>query len=61
MNAHREKILEFLKKEKIVTSSDVARFLKVSWNTAESYLKELLIENKVERIKKIGANLWTRK
>jgi Mn-dependent DtxR family transcriptional regulator len=61
MNAHRNKILEFLRKEKVATSSDVARFLKVSWNTAESHLKELLIENKVERIKKRGANLWTKK
>jgi Mn-dependent DtxR family transcriptional regulator len=58
MKSHREKILSFIKKEKVVTSSDVARFLKVSWNTADSYLKELLIERKVERMKKKGVTLW---
>ena len=61
MKIHRKKIVELLKKEKIVTSSDVAHFFKVSWNTAESYLKELLIEGKVERIKKRGVNLWMKK
>ncbi|MBU0907740.1 MAG: hypothetical protein KKD18_01480 [Nanoarchaeota archaeon] len=58
MSPHREKILQLIKKEKIVTSSDVARYLKVSWNTADSYLKELLIEKKLERIKKRGVTLW---
>ncbi len=60
MKSHSDKILEFIKKERIVTSSDVARFLKVSWNTAESYLKDLVIDKKVERIKKRGVNLWTK-
>lgn len=58
MRSHRDKILNLIRKEKVVTSSDVARFLKVSWNTADSYLKELLIERKVERIKKRGVTLW---
>ncbi len=58
MKVHRDKIIEFVKKERVVTSSDVARFLKVSWNTADSYLKELLIENKIERMKKKGVTLW---
>jgi Mn-dependent DtxR family transcriptional regulator len=58
MRSHRDKILALLKKEKVVTSSDVARELKVSWNTAESYLKELLIEKKIQRMKKKGATLW---
>jgi len=61
MRSHREKILEFIKKSKIVTSSEVAKFLKVSWNTGDSYLKELLIERKVERLKKKGVTLWMRK
>lgn len=59
MRSHRERILEMIKKEKVVTSSDVARFLKVSWNTADSYLKELLIEKKIDRIKKKGVTLWS--
>lgn len=58
MKSHREKIIGFVKKERVVTSSDVARFLKVSWNTAESYLKELLIEGTLERMKKKGVTLW---
>ncbi len=58
MQSHRERILGLIKKEGIVTSSEVAKFLKISWNTADSYLKELLIERKVERIKKVGTTLW---
>ena len=61
MIPHRNKILELIRKEEIVTSSEVAKFLKVSWNTAESYLKELLIENKLRRKKKDGTTLWMRK
>jgi predicted HTH transcriptional regulator len=51
-------VLNFIKKEKIITSSDLAKQLKISWNTAEKYLMELLVELKVERIKKTGVNLW---
>jgi Mn-dependent DtxR family transcriptional regulator len=61
MNIHRQKILDFIRGKKVVTSSEVAKFLKVSWNTADSYLKELLIEKKAERIKKEGVNLWMKK
>ena len=58
MNIHKDKIVAFVRKGKVVTSSDVARFLKVSWNTAESYLKDLVIDDKLERIKKKGVTLW---
>ena len=58
MSIHSKKILDYIKKERVVTSSDVAGFLKISWNTAERYLMELVLENKVERIKKAGVNLW---
>ena len=51
MKHHRDKILELIKKSKVVTSSEVAKFLKVSWNTADSYLKELIIEGKLWEIK----------
>ena len=58
MNTHSKKILDFIKKEKVVTSSEIAGFLKVSWNTAEKYLLELIIDGKIVKIKKIGVNLW---
>jgi len=58
MNTHNKKILVFIKKEKVVTSSEIAGFLKVSWNTAEKYLLELIIEGKIIKIKKLGVNLW---
>jgi len=58
MDIHRKRILDLLRKKKIVTSSEVAKELKISWNTAERYLLELVIEKKVERIKKEGVNLW---
>ena len=61
MKSHREKILDLMKKEKVATSSEVARFLKVSWNTAESYLKDLVIEDKITRKKTKGVNLWMQK
>ena len=62
MNIHNlKKIEEMIKKIRIVTSSEVAKELGISWNTAESYLKELLIEGKIERIKKEGVTLWLKK
>lgn len=61
MNIHRGKIIDLIKKRRVVTSSEIAKELKISWNTADSYLKELLIEGKVERIKKEGVNLWLKK
>ena len=57
-NAHYGRILDYLKKNKVVTSSEIAKLLKCSWNTADKYLMELLIDNKVERIKKEGVTLW---
>jgi Mn-dependent DtxR family transcriptional regulator len=61
MNIHNKKILAYIEEKRVVTSSEIAKFLKVSWNTADSYLKELLIEGKIERIKKEGVNLWLKK
>jgi len=58
MIPHREKILDFIRKNRIVTSFEVAKFLKVSWNSADKYLLELIIERKIERIKKKGTTLW---
>lgn len=59
MNTQQKKrILELLKKEKVITSSELAKFLKISWNTAEKYLLELIIEGKIVKIKKDGVNLW---
>lgn len=57
MNIHN-KIADLIKKEKVVTSSEIAGFLGISWNTAEKYLLELVIEGKIEKIKKLGVNLW---
>jgi predicted HTH transcriptional regulator len=54
-------IYDLFRKEKIMTASEVVKFLKVSWNTVDSYLKELLIEGKLERIKKRGTSLWMKK
>ncbi|PIN90770.1 hypothetical protein COU60_00300 [Candidatus Pacearchaeota archaeon CG10_big_fil_rev_8_21_14_0_10_34_76] len=58
MNVHNNKILEILKREKVVTSSEIAKDLKISWNTADKYLLELAFEGKIIRIKKLGVNLW---
>ena len=58
INNHIKKIIELIRKKKVVTSSEVSKEIGVSWNTAEKYLLELIIEGKVERIKKSGVNLW---
>jgi len=59
MNIHSgESIIKFLKKNKVVTSSEIAKYLKVSWNTADKYLLELTLQGRIERIKKEGVNLW---
>ena len=57
----KKKILSYIKKEKVVTSSELAKHLKVSWNTAQGYLMRLLIEKKIIEIKKQGVNLWLKK
>ena len=62
MKSHNKKrILEILKKEKVITSSEIAKELKLSWNTADKYLLELALDNKLQRIKKQGVNLWIQK
>jgi predicted HTH transcriptional regulator len=57
MNVQKS-IVDLIKKERVVSSSEVASFLNVSWNTAEKYLLELIIAGKIEKIKKLGVNLW---
>ena len=58
MKIHKNKLIELIKKEKVVTSSEVAEKFGISWNTADKYLIELLVDGKVERIKKVGVTLW---
>jgi len=53
------KVIE--KKGKVVTTSEIANELNISWNTAEKALLELTIEGKLERLKKVGVNLWVLK
>ena len=53
-----KEIIRLIEKSKVVTTSEIAAELKVSWNTAENHLLELTIENKITRMKKSGVNLW---
>lgn len=53
-----KEVMKFLKKSKVITSSELAKYLKISWNTADKYLLELAFDKKIERIKKKGVNLW---
>jgi len=57
----RKDILELVKKSRVVTTSEIAEAMKISWNTAEKYLLEETIAGKVERMKKAGVNLWVMK
>lgn len=62
MNVHNiKKVMQLVIEKRIVTSSEIAKIMKISWNTADSYLKELLIEGKVERMIKDGVTLWIKK
>ena len=54
----RSKILKYLGEKRVITSSELAKFLSVSWNTAQIYLMELALDGKIVRIKKEGVNLW---
>ena len=53
-----KEIMRMVERVKVVTTSEIAAELKVSWNTAENHLLELTIENKITRMKKSGVNLW---
>jgi len=58
MNIHRKEILDLLKKNRVITTSELAGFLGISWNTAEKCLLETALEGKILRLKKEGVNLW---
>jgi predicted HTH transcriptional regulator len=59
MNIHNtHQILKFIKEQKVITTSELAKFVNVSWNTAEKCLLELVISGDILRIKKEGVNLW---
>ncbi len=57
-NQQRGKILKLLEEKKVITSSELAKFLGISWNTAQSYLMELALDKELIRVKKEGVNLW---
>ena len=54
----QKEILRLVVKTKVVTTSEIAEKLSVSWNTAEKHLLELTLDNKISRMKKAGVNLW---
>ena len=54
----KDKILKYLREKRVVTSSEIAKLLGISWNTAQAYLMELALLDSVIRIKKEGVNLW---
>ncbi len=54
----KKEIMKMIQRTKVVTTSEIAAELKVSWNTAEKHLLELTIDGKITRMKKAGVNLW---
>ncbi|MFC1685885.1 FaeA/PapI family transcriptional regulator [Nanoarchaeota archaeon] len=54
----KKDIMKKVESVKVVTTSEIAEELGVSWNTAEKHLLELTIEGRVTRMKKAGVNLW---
>ena len=57
----KNKILDFSRKDRVITTAEIAKKLEVSWNTAEKYLLELTLDDKFRRLKKDGVNLWVLK
>jgi predicted HTH transcriptional regulator len=55
------KIMNFAKKDRVITTTEIANEFKISWNTAERHLLELTLDNKFKRVKKAGVNLWVLK
>jgi Mn-dependent DtxR family transcriptional regulator len=65
-NAHGDELKKGIlkaaeKNGRIVTTTEIAKELNISWNTAEKALLEMTIEGKIERLKKAGVNLWVLK
>jgi predicted ArsR family transcriptional regulator len=59
MSQNEEEILDFLKKQDWpITTEQIAKELKISWQTAQMHLLKLLAEGKV-KFKKVGRqNQW---
>ncbi len=57
-SAFDKEVMKLVEKTKVVTTSEIAEELKVSWNTAEKHLLELTLDGKITRMKKAGVNLW---
>ncbi len=57
-NQQKNKIVKFIQKNKVIITSELSEFLKISWNTAQSYLMDLALERRILRIKKLKVNLW---
>ncbi len=55
---NKEKILEFLRKNKKVTNNNVEKLVNVSHATAERYLNELEKEGTLTQHGKIGQNVF---
>ena len=58
IHSQTKKIAELFKQSPVLTTTEIASKLKVSWNTAEKLMLELTIAGSVTRIKKAGVNLW---
>ena len=56
-----KKILDFARKDRIITTAEIANHFQISWNTAEKYLLEMTLDDKFRRLKKEGVNLWVLK
>lgn len=57
----KKNILDFARKDRVITTAEIANHFDISWNTAERYLLELTLDNEFKRIKKAGVNLWVLK
>jgi len=51
-------VYKLFKKNKVLTTSEVASLIKISPITANTALLELALDGKIERIKKEGVTLW---
>ncbi len=57
----KSRILKLFGKEKIMTTTEIAKKMDAHWNSMEKHLLELALDGKIQRMKKQGVNLWLTK
>jgi predicted HTH transcriptional regulator len=58
MDDKKERVIEFIKEHKEVSSGKIANYLGINFYSVETILSELMNENKIEVVQKPRGNYW---